>query len=145
MVVNRCWHELQSVSRLLARRRAERRLGAVGRRVNHRRERMQVIRFCVAGAGRPMTFSVAAGRRCGTSGRGMAFFGGLFAKVIPGQRGGDRGPGARPHVSRFVALGRCRAKGTVTAESASSVKPYAMMGRLLPALRPKRAAQAWNR
>jgi hypothetical protein len=41
--------------------RAYRRLGAQGRRVNDCRERTQIIRFCVRGAARPMTFTAAAG------------------------------------------------------------------------------------
>jgi hypothetical protein len=41
----------------------DRRIGARGRRVRHCRERMQIMRFCVRGAGRPMAFTAASGSR----------------------------------------------------------------------------------
>ncbi len=40
-------------------KRADRRLGAVGRRFNDCRERAQIIRFCVRGAERAKTFKAA--------------------------------------------------------------------------------------
>jgi len=47
-------HWLQTVIRLRARRRAERRLGALRRGVNRRRKCQHVRLFCVRGAERPL-------------------------------------------------------------------------------------------
>ena len=46
---------------LSAGRHAERRLGALGRRANHCRERARIIRSCVRGAERPVTFTATVG------------------------------------------------------------------------------------
>jgi hypothetical protein len=62
--------QLPSVTRSSARLRADRRLGALGQRVIHCRERSQIVSFCVGGAERRVTFTAAAGstggrrRRC---------------------------------------------------------------------------------
>ena len=98
--------------------RAYRRIGALGRCVNHCRECPQIIPFCVRGAERPMTSTAAAGSTGGVGGRRrrsdkvaacvmvllMAVFliGGPVLSVVAARgavmlprRCGPRGPGVR--------------------------------------------------
>ena len=61
----------RTVTQFQARRRAERRLGALGRRFNDCPECAQIIRFCVRGGERAKTFIAGGvdGRRSGRHGR----------------------------------------------------------------------------
>ena len=96
----------------------DRRLGALGRCVNHCRGCPQIIPFCVRGAERPMTFTAAAGSTGGVGGRRrrsdkvaacvMVLLMAVFSigapvlsvvaargAVTPPPRCGPRGPGVR--------------------------------------------------